>query len=396
MRRFGYALLLCVALCVVDVPEATAQFTPGNLVVSQVGDGTQTGNTFVPVRLREFTTTGTATGYSVDLPFTGADRLTSTLGQVTEGVLTRSVDGRYLTYIGYDSDPGFPGGFSSTSNPVPRAVVRIDSNGNTTKQIVNNIFEGSNARSVVSTNGTDLWMGGGSILATTATGGVMHGQMGSPERVKLTTATTAINDARVVNIFNNTLFFSVGGATNGGIWQVGTAGTLPTTTGQNSTRIIAGSGAQDFFFVDADNSGSITSGDVFYVSDERTVATGGGIQKWRFSSSWNLDYTITGGSTLGVRGLAGYAVNNDVFLYATTAASTMGGSNLLVSITDTLSAGSGTPNTSSYNVLAASGTNLIFRGVEFAPFLPNANLPEPSSFLFCVLVGGVCLIPRKK
>ena len=48
-----------------------APFTPGTVVVSQFGDGVTTFGT-VPITLREFTTSGSATGMEAALPTTDA------------------------------------------------------------------------------------------------------------------------------------------------------------------------------------------------------------------------------------------------------------------------------------------------------------------------------------
>ena len=81
-------------------------FTPGNVVVYRVGTGSgsllNSGN---PVFLDEYTPGGTLV-QSVALPTTssGANRRLIASGTATsEGLMTRSADGRYLLLAGYDA-----------------------------------------------------------------------------------------------------------------------------------------------------------------------------------------------------------------------------------------------------------------------------------------------------
>src|SRR5207244_738646 len=79
--------------------KAAATFTPGNLVVVRVGDGsTALGSVATPVFLDEWKTDGTF-AQSVPLPtaLNGSNRrLTLSGSATTEGLLTRSSNGRYL------------------------------------------------------------------------------------------------------------------------------------------------------------------------------------------------------------------------------------------------------------------------------------------------------------
>ncbi len=131
---------------------------------------------------------------------------------------------------------------------------------------------------------------------------------------------------------------------------------MPTTGPQTATLYVdtsvTGSGSAspyDFWFKD-DNT--------VYVADDRTIALGGGIQKWEFNSdtsTWDLSYTLDTGS--GARGLTGTVVGSDTVLYATTFGNS---ANNLITLTDTGAA-------SAFTILATAPTNTIYRGVAFVP-----------------------------
>src|SRR5438128_9770406 len=88
----------------------------------------------------------------------------------SEGLMTLSKDGRYLTATGYDADVGTAAVAGTTSASVNRIIARVDSNGTVdTTTALTDAATGGNPRSAVTTNGADLWMDGsvGGIRYTT-------------------------------------------------------------------------------------------------------------------------------------------------------------------------------------------------------------------------------------
>ena len=89
-----------------DVP---ANFTPGNLAIYRVGDGAAAlANTGNAVFLDEYTPGGTLV-QSFTMPTSQIDVHHALLASGTatsEGLVTRSVDGRYLVFAGYDGAHG--------------------------------------------------------------------------------------------------------------------------------------------------------------------------------------------------------------------------------------------------------------------------------------------------
>jgi hypothetical protein len=216
--------------------------------------------------------------------------------------------------------------------------------------------------------------GSGNIWASTSAGGVKtipFGTVGASTQLN----TTAPTNTRVVNIFNGQLYVS---SASGSFQGVGTVGTgTPITAGQTLTLLNGfptASGPSNYDYVFASPS-------VLYVADDRTVASGGGLEKWTFDGTkWNLLYTLNSGLTNGLRGLAGSPdlIGNEN-LYATTA----DGTSKLVSIRDPISATT-LPSTS-FLTLALAPANTAFRGVEFV-------VPEANAFMFGLAACGVAAL----
>src|SRR3954452_6592048 len=95
---------------------SAATFAGGNVVVYRVGDGvTPLSNAAAPVHLDTYAPMGGAPLSTIALPTTtaGAQHALTAVGfSTSEGEITRSPDGRFLTVTGYDAAPGTfgPGG----------------------------------------------------------------------------------------------------------------------------------------------------------------------------------------------------------------------------------------------------------------------------------------------
>jgi len=340
-QSLALAVLVIIMLC---PGLGWGQFTPGNLAILRVGTGSAAlTSTSAAIFIDEYNTSGTLV-QSVAIPTSGINRLTNSGSATSEGQITLSPDGQYLTLAGYDTIPGISGIVSTTAANVNRKLLRVDNVVNYIPVLSSTAYSGNNIRGGVTT-GTDFWASGTSGTS----GGVQYFGTGTPVQVS-----TTVTNVRVINIFNGQLFFSTGSGTIG-IYAVGTG--LPITTGQLSTSVVAtGTGASPYAF--AFNSTT----DICYIADDRTTAAGG-IQKWTKSgTTWSLSYTLSIGSGAGARGLTVNWSGTYPVLYAITTA------NKLVTITD---AGSGSPAT----VLATAGTNTAFRGVAFTPVSASGSAP---------------------
>lgn len=344
-------ILLMISICLVMM-GVNAQFTAGNIVVMQVGDGSiplaNTGNTLV---LNQYTTSGTIVS-STTIPSTGGTPLVTSGNATSEGALSLSDNDQLLVFSGYaQSLPNATALSGSSSATINRGVGTVNAAGNYVRQVVSStFFSGNNIRSASSDGVNNFWASGGN------TGTAYYG-LSTTEAI----LQSSITNTRCVNVVNNNLYFSTGSGTTG-IYQVGTG--LPVTSGQTNTQIIncTGTGVGTpspyaFYFNPAMT--------ICYVADDRSIANGGGIQKWVFSGSWTLAYTLGTGGTVGARGVIADFSGANPIIYATTAEAS---SNRVISIVD---AGAGSLSTT---LATASTANTIFRGIAFAPITPTPTV----------------------
>jgi hypothetical protein len=324
-----------------------AQFLPGNLALVRVGDGVQTlANTGNTVFIDQYTPLGGLVN-SLQIPDSGASALIMSGNATSEGALSLSGDGRFLTIAGYNTTRPFGSSLaSSTSAAVPRGVGLIGANGSytlaatTTTQFSANNIRGS------ATDGLNNFWGAGANSGTYYFGNNAPGA----------TVQNTVANTRVVADIGGNLFFSTSSGTSRGVWEI--PGT-PTGAATASVLLNTGSSgsAYDFAF-----NPQMT---VAYVADD-TTSSAGGIQRWDFNgTSWSLTYTLgTGAANIGARGLAVDFSGLNPVIYATTAEAT---ANRLITITDTGAASLAT-------TLATASANEIFRGLEFAPVVPEPSV----------------------
>jgi hypothetical protein len=359
VRANIFVALLVLLVCFSQAGVARAIFVAGNLVIYRVSTnvGQQTlsddGN---QVFLDEYTPAGVLV-QSIALPSTGGGvKLVADGTDVTEGLLTRSPDGRFLALTGYNSTIG--GGTPLVNTSVDRSVAIVDQFENVSLFGFNNLPD--RPRSAV-LNGTNLYVTGSNtgtrfVDSSTLTAGTTGN------------TTTQINSTpgnlSQVNVFGGQLYVSTT-ATN----EVGAVGTgVPTTSGQSVTSL-PGLSASDnpFAFFFADLSAGVTGLDTLYVASDNAAA----LTKYSLVGGvWTSNGTV-GVNTDDYRGLTGSVSGSTVTLYATRKSSE------LVSLVDASGyngAFAGAPT-----LLAMAATNTAFRGVAFAP------VPEPGAVLF----GGV-------
>jgi len=331
-------------------------FTPGNIVVVRVGTGVgslvNTGN---PVFLDEYTTLGTLV-QSVALPtaLSGANKRLLLSGTATsEGALSRSSDGSALVLTGYDANLGGPSLSGTTAASVNRVIGLIQANGTVdTETGLTDFASGNNPRSATTNNGTDFWMTGGA-------GGIRYAMHGATTSNDLSSATLA--NLRVLQIFDNQLYFSTASGTT---YRVGTCGTgLPTSglqTLAQLTGIPATTGSPyGYFMADLDGFPGI---DVIYVADDGANA----LRKYSLvAGTWTLNGTI-GVDADDYRGITGSVSGNTVTLFCTIkGGSSATGGGQIITLSDASGyngAFSGTPT-----VIFTAATNTSIRGIAFAP-----------------------------
>ncbi|MGZ3941892.1 MAG: T9SS type A sorting domain-containing protein [Bacteroidia bacterium] len=352
MKKFYLKLSTLLVASIVFTNSVNAQFTQGNIVVYQVGDGSSALTaSSAPTFLKEYTIAGAA-GISVAMPTTGAARLTASGSASTEGLITLSASGQFIIVPGYDAGSGTATVSSTTSSTVNRVIDTVSFlaiPGRAT--VTSSFFSANSTRSACSDGLNNYWQTGGSS-------GTCYTGSGTAAAV----STTVANE-RGVNIFNNKLYFSTGSGTHG-IYQVG-AGAPPTTSGNTATNIInsGASGSPQAFEINK-------TSDVCYVADDQ-ASSAGGIQKWTYNgTSWTLAYTLgTGVTNIGARGVTVDWSTPNPTIYGTSAESS---GNRVFKIVD---AGAG----SSATTLVTASTNTIFRGIVFSPYCTAANITTISS-----------------
>ncbi len=348
-------------------------FSAGNLVVYRAGDGSAAlGNSAAAGFLVEYTPTGTLV-QSIALPTSasGSNRRVTISGSASsEGQLTRSSDGRYLAFVGYDAAPGTASVATSTSATVNRVIARVGADGAVDSTTVTTAFSANAIRAAATDDGSRFWLTGG-------TNGVQLAQYGvSTSALQLNTGAGASTNNRAVNIFNGQLYVSSASSSLRGVGAVGSG--LPTTNGQ-ATTLLAGtnvntsSSAYDF---------AIVSSTLMYMADDSAVAGLGGLQRWELiSGTWTRTQTWAPSNSGRIRQLVNTTTSTgENLLYVTV----VDASNVttIQSLVDVGSA-------SSFNVVATGATNTAFRGIEFAP------IPAPGSLALLGL-GGLVATRRRR
>jgi hypothetical protein len=346
--------LLFASICSVsfaqNAQKTSAAFTTGNLVVYRVGDGSAAlTSSATAIFLDEYSPTGTLV-QSVALPTatSGSNNPITASGTATsEGFITRSTNGSYLVFTGYNAVPTTT--TPNTSTTITRIVGRIDNAGNinTTTSLTPD-YQGSNIRAVASDNGTNIWTSG--TASSAANGGVHYTTLGSTTGTQVSSSVT---NTRAIAIFNGQLYIT----SSSGAFRMAAVGTgLPNTTGQtivNLPNFTTSTGSPYGFFF-ADLNSSIPGVDVLYVADD---GSGTGIQKYSFDgTNWNANGNISTVTT--TRGLTGVVSGSTVTLY------TVNGTGLYSLVDNT---GYNATITASPTLLASAPTNTAFRGVAFSP-----------------------------
>jgi hypothetical protein len=332
--------------------------TTANLDIYRVGSGTgalvSTGN---PVFVDEYTPAGVL-ARSTPMPtvVNGANRRLIASGTATsEGLMTRSADGKYVVLTGYDAPLGVTDAGTlpnSAAAVTPRVIGRLDASGTVdTTTALTDAADGNNPRGAASTNGTQLWITGGAS-------GIRSTTLGSTSSVELSTTVTNL---RQVNIFASQLYVS---DSSGSASRLGTVGVgLPTTSGQTITSLpgLPTSTGSVYAFFMADLDPGTPGLDTLYVTDD-----GIGLIKYSLvGTTWVTNGTV-GSSSDAYRGVTGIVSGTTVSLYAIRkggSGATGGGE--FVSLVD--SSGHNAAFSATPAVLATAAANTAFRGIAFAP-----------------------------
>lgn len=368
--------------------------------------------------------------------------------------LNLSADRRSVTFMGYNAPvntldvsnsntPGHPDPTNPVQQTFQRSVATVGADGQVTTQAVN-AYSGNNGRNAITgSNGVTYLVGNAGNGTSAATAAVLAdqgantgGQIVQPGNANTSSAgqyniaqngyapdkTSKDSNFRGETISNNTLFVTKGSGGNGinTVYQVGTAGTLP-TSGSNSLTILPGFNTTlaKTDTTDAPFGLFFANATTLYVSDEGvntpptaasrgqapTLSNRAGIQKWSLVSGvWQLDYMLQNGldtgaysvtgtdaggnvetvsaTTTGLRNMTGIDnPDGTVSLYAATATTSSltdqgADPNSVLAINDVLSATT-LPGSEAYTTLEGPQFATVYRGVSEAPFA--AAVPEPAT-----------------
>lgn len=353
MKSFKFIVALVLVLSS-QLSISQVPFTPGNIVISRVGDGT-TGlsNISSPIFLDEYTPSGSLV-QSIQMPVaaSGANKMLTALNQSDAQVLTLSPDMKFLTIMGYDAAPGTNENQVIQSALYRRTVGIIDAYGNvnTSTALVN---VGGYPLCAVTKNGTDLWF-------TSQPGPIRYSILG----LSVYSDMTASSAYRSVVISKGQLFSSV---STGAIAKVGngtpTSGTQPPSVLPGLTA----SGAPcQFFFVDLNQ--FIPGDDVVYVAQFGANA----LRKYSLVNGTWISNGQIGTSADKYSGIAVSVTGTTTIIYAsrnnTEFANTGGGE--VIKITDNTGYSTSSSSFSGTPVIVVpsfAGSNKAIRGVSLVP-----------------------------
>ncbi len=454
---------LLVSKSILDAPANL--LVPGQTVLPGGGGATAVGNGLFG---NIFNNEGPDPSFGVTTAIT-LDQVTrggSVVGsQVVPGVVTSfsskselglslSADGRSVTFMGYNAPvnaldvsnsntPGHPDPTNPVQLTYQRSVATVGANGQVTTQAVN-AYSGNNGRNAITgSNGVTYLVGNAGNGTSAATAAVLADQGANtgvqivqPGNANTSSAgqynitqngyaadkSSKDSNFRGETIFNNTLYMTKGSGGNGinTVYQVGTAGTLPTGS-SNAVTILPGFNTTlaKTDTTDAPFGLFFANATTLYVSDEGvntpptaanpgqppTVSAHAGIQKWSLVGGvWQLDYVLQNGldtgaysvtgtdaggnletasaTTTGLRNLTGiHNPDGTVSLYAATATTSSltdqgADPNSVLAINDVLSATT-LPVGEVYTTLEGPQFGTVYRGVTETPFA--ATVPEPGT-----------------
>jgi Secretion system C-terminal sorting domain len=347
------SIQFCSLLLFLICSKSYGQFSAGNVVVMQIGNGVSTltsqGN---PIILNEYNSSGTLT-YSVVIPSTGTNAMALRGNATSEGYMSKSSDGSNIVFGAYmQALPSTSVLNTSAASAISRGVAVVNAAGVFSIAASSNVtgIASGDIRGATATSSNDVW------ATSSSQGASYYGTASTATNVENTKT-----NLRAAHIFNNQLYISsqvaTGTPTDIGVYAVG-SGTPNTSSQTVTTTIITGASSQpgQFYFN--------TAGTICYVADARNSALGG-VQKWVYSSStWSLAYTLaTGTAAIGAFGVVADFSGTNPLIYATSMESV---ANRLIAISDVGASSTAT-------TLAVASPSTIFRGIAFSPGVSTAT-----------------------
>lgn len=336
---------------------ANAQYTSGNLVLLMTGDGATTlSNAGMAVQLQEITTAGTLVGSAITVNNTGTTsgtRLVQSGTATSEGYMSLSGDGRYLSFAGYDATVGTTG-IAATANPTTTRMAGVINNAKTiTLSGTTTAYSANNMRSAVTENGTNIWMAGSNTGVETVTNGTVSAS---------SSASNTLTNIRCLGIFGGQLYFTTASGTSQGLYKVGNG--VSTTTGQTASLMVGNTASVGFALLDAD--ASIAGVDLLYI-----LTDGAGtnqLTKYYYDgTSWTSKGSATVLNAKNIAVVSTACGTRELYITHYPTATT----SALIKFTETSTASGTAVFSGATTLLAKSHTTpndrVIIRGVAFAP-----------------------------
>ena len=346
----------------------TTNFTLGNLVVAAV-DITITGSgASGPVTLKEFDLTPNSLPVSsIAFPSSGAGRFVYPWN--TSSGLNLNYNAGFLTIVGYDADSGITGLSSSSAAAVARLIAKIPVAGTVTL-ISNNAINSSNTPRSVVTDGTNFWSAGSGTAAQN--GGVQY-VLADGTNTVVSLAPDPFN-VRHLGIYAGDLYYTTGSGTATGLNKYSG---LPTSAVSSvSIAPIPSGSPYDFVFTDPST---------VYVTDDRGVASGGGIHKFTSDGSvWTEAYVIATALPSGCRAIT-HLGGNDFAVITTEVVSgtTATTPSRIYQVTD-----GGSDALSTATLLQTAPSNQNYRGRRLLPGGPANQTLSGNLFLGDTVFSG--------
>lgn len=334
---------------------ASLHLYPTNVVAVRVGDGAQALTTHGNSMFLDQLAPDGAYLTTMSLPDSGAKSVvaigptvTTTPSSVTGSGLSRSANGRFLVFGGYNTNLNFTADLQSTpATIVPRGIGLIDGQAQYTLAISSANTSSGNFWRGAASDGTNNYWGFSRTLSTYYFGFDLPGLI----------VQTDWSNLRSMAIFNGRLYGVSAVAGKTGVMRFAGLPTAPETV---ETVINTGSSGASDCEVSPD-------GNLIYVADSNVAGSGGGIQRWQFDgSAWSLAYTLNDNLPNGAYYLTADFSGANPVVYAVT---TEADNNQIVRISDTGAGAAGT-------VVAYAGANQNFRGVRLGP-AATTNIARP-------------------
>jgi hypothetical protein len=215
----------------------------------------------------------------------------------TEGGLSLTSDGAYVVLAGYAAVPGTADVSATTAASTPRIAARVSKAGVVdTSTKLDAAFDAKSVRGAASVDGASFYVGGEN--GSSGSGGVFHVTLGATGG---THVLDTLQNLRMVGVFDGRLYGSTQSGAAGNAFRLFSVGTgLPVIAGQTATGLPGTTDVNTLphGFVMLDRDAGVPGVDTMYVADTRSLASGGGVQKWRLvAGSWTLTNTFKAGLT---------------------------------------------------------------------------------------------------